>query len=267
MGTVLVRVYAPARRALARAMRVVQIMFDGVWLGLLSPGEQAAIDERFYRHHGDAAAPEPAYGGADHNLGGLSDWEQRVVDHHFRPGCRVVVTSAGGGREVIALAEQGFRVAGYEPNPALVAAGRRLLAGRRLETASLQASSRDVFPPGATACDAVVVGWGSYIHVRGRGRRVALLKGARARMREGDPLLVSFWQRPPADRYFSRVLRVASALRPLRGLEAPELGDTVRDSYVHWFVREEVESELVQAGFSMVEYRTEPYAHAVGIAV
>ena len=215
MGTILARAYAPARKALAKGFGALQALFDGIWLGLLGPGDLAAVDDAFYRRHGGAQA---TYESAEHNLGGLSDWEARVVDEHFRPGCRVVVTSAGGGREVIALAERGFEVAGFEPNEALVEAGARLIAERGLESASLQISGRDGFPAGAGPCDAVVVGWGSYIHVQGRARRVALLRAAGERLAPGGPVVISFWQRPEGGRYFAvvrkRGLRVTRPARP-----------------------------------------------------
>ena len=264
MGTILARAYAPARRALAKGLGAVQVLFDGIWLGVLGRGDLAVVDEAFYRRHGGAQA---TYARDEHNLSGLSDWEARLVDEHFASGCRVVVTSAGGGREVIALAERGFRVEGFEPNEALVDAGRRLIAERGLgELASLEVSERDAFPAGATESDAVVVGWGSYIHVQGRARRVSLLRAARERLKPGDPLMLSFWERP-GGRYFAAVRTVASAVRALRGLEPVELGDPIRDTYVHVFTRAEVESDLTQAGFSVVELRGEPYPHAVGKAI
>jgi SAM-dependent methyltransferase len=245
-------------------MRAFQMLFDGVWLGLLGPGDLHAVDDAFYRSRGGADA---TYEGEDHNLSGLREWEARIVDEHFEAGSRVVVTSAGGGREVIALAERGFEVAGFEPNQALVDAGRRLIEERGLQSASLELSERDGFPAGAPQCDAVVVGWGSYIHVQGRERRVALLRAARECLEPGGPIVLSFWERPEGGRYFGVVRKVASGLRALRGLQAAELGDTMRDTFVHVFTRAEVEAELVEAGFSVAELRGEPYPHAVGTAI
>ena len=267
MAAWLGRAFAPSRRAFRRCVKGANAVFDGVWLGLLGPAALAQVDERFYRSHGSGAEADAMFAGEDHNASGLWDWEAQAVERFFPSGSRVVVTSAGGGREVLALAERGHQVAGYEPNPALVQAGRRLLAGRELAgAASLDPCPRDRFPPAAPDCDGVVVGWGSYIHLQGRDARVSMLQQARSRLSAGDPLLLSFWLRPSEERYLTLVRRCAAPLRALRGLDPPELGDTMRDTYVHWFTRAEVESELRQAGFDVAHFATEPYAHAVGVA-
>ena len=257
------RALAPSRRALGKGLSAIQAVFDGVWLGLLGPDELAAADEHFYGADGDVAA---LYRGEDHNSRGFYDWEEDLVDRFLEPGASVVVTAAGGGREVLALARKGMRVAAFEPNAVLVDAGRRLLGDQGVADASLDTCPRDVFPPDAPECDAVVVGWGSYIHIQGRARRVALLRGARSRLQPGAPILLSFWVRPAGARYFKFVRRIARPIRALRGLPPPELGDTVSETYVHWFDRREVEEELVAAGFDPVHYQSTPYGHAVGVA-
>ncbi len=262
MGTNLARAYAPARKAMARGVGALQAAFDGIWLGVLGPADLAAVDEAFYRRHGGA---EAMFESREHNLSGLEDWEARIVDERFTPGSRVVVTAAGGGREVLALAERGFEVEGFEPNEALVEAGRRLIAERGA-AATLDVSGRDAFP-GAGPCDAVVVGWGSYIHIQGRARRVAMLRAARESLGPGGVLVLSFWERPDAEgRYFRVVRAVASTVRRLRGRAPAELGDTMRDTYVHVFTRAEIEAELADAGFEVAEIHSRPYPHAVAVA-
>lgn len=264
MGTGVWRAYAPSRRGLRRALRGAQAVFDGAWLGWLDRGQQAAIDRRFYQTHGGA---EPLFANRRHNAGGLAEWEVAVADEFLPAEGRVVVTAAGGGREVLALARRGLEVAGYEANERLVAAGRDLIAADGVPGASLDPSPRDAFPAVAGPCDAVVVGWGSYIHLQGRATRVDFLRGARAALAPGAPLLLSFWERPPGEeRYFRLVAGAARPLRAVRRLPPPELGDTMRESFVHWFTRSEVEGELAEAGFAPVLYRSEPYAHAVGRA-
>jgi SAM-dependent methyltransferase len=263
MGTNLARAYAPARKAMARGVGALQAAFDGVWLGVLGPADLAAVDEAFYRRHGGA---EAMFESREHNLSGLEEWEARIVDERFKPGSRVVVTAAGGGREVLALAERGFDVEGFEPNAALVEAGRRLIAERGA-AATLERSERDGFPAAAGECDAVVVGWGSYIHIQGRAWRVAMLRAARERLGPGGVLVLSFWERPAEEgRYFRVVRAVASTVRRLRGRAPAELGDTMRDTYVHVFTRAEVEAELVEAGFEIAETHSRPYPHAVAVA-
>jgi hypothetical protein len=255
---------ASARRD--RLWRVANGCFDGIWLGLLDGAALARLDERFYADGRDSLDGRTfSYTGSDHNLGGLHDWEAAAIGAHFAPGSRVVVTGAGAGREVIALLERGFDAVGYEPNAALVAAGAALLAERG-QPGRLHACERDVFPPDASRCDALVVGWGSYMLIPGRARRLAFLRAARAALPDGAPLLCSFFVRPPGALYFSLVARSANLTRRLRRSEAAELGDALGPNYMHYFTRAEVESELSAGGFEMVAFASEPYGHAIAVA-
>ena len=125
----------------------------------------------------------------------MHSWEAAAVEANFAPGSRVVVTSAGAGREVIALLQQGFDAVGYEPNRTLVATGSGLLAelehGERLRTCD-----RDAFPDAAAPCDGIVVGWGGYSLICGPGTegRVPARGPARPPSGRTDPLLVSHAQ-------------------------------------------------------------------------
>jgi SAM-dependent methyltransferase len=260
-GDRLLRAHRLTNRWRDRLWIAISAVFDGMWLGLLDPARLARLDELSHTHPERKAI---SYVDADYNRSGLYGWEATAIDEHFAPGSRVVVTGAGGGREVIALLERGFDAIGYEPNAALVAAGTQLLD----ENADrLRACDRDVFPADVSSCDAVVVGWGSYTLIAGRARRLAFLRGARRALPRGAPLLCSFWLRPPERRrYFAITAATASIVRRLRRAERPDVGDTVHRSYAHWFTREEVEAELVAGGFRMVAFSAEPYGHAIAIA-
>jgi hypothetical protein len=179
----------------------------------------------------------------------------------------VVVTGAGGGREVLALREQGFDAVGYEPNERFAAAGERLLAERG-HAGTFHHSGRSVFPEDLGQCDAVIIGWGSYMHMAPRARRVAFLAGARRVLPEGAPLLVSFFEREARTAYFDQVARVANVLRRMRRADPVELGDALipHPHFLHHFTREEIEAELRDGGFEPVAFERHPYAHAVGRA-
>lgn len=241
-------------------------MFDGCFLGLMDRDDLVVVDRGFY-----AVAREPVdgrphrYTDAEHIKSGLAEWEQAALDAHFPRGARVVVTAAGAGREVIGLLECGFDPLGFEPNEDLAAVGATLLTAEG-HGARLRVSRRDEFPRDAPQTDAVVVGWGSYMLIPGRQRRIAFLRGARKRLRPGAPLLVSFFERPPS-RYFRVVHSVAAPLRRLRRSEPVELGDALVPNFVHYFLRDEVQSELTASGFRLVHYASRPYAHAVARAV
>ena len=244
----------------------ISACFDGVWLGIFDHRRLARLDEAFYTsgldiHDGRSFS----YRDPDYNLAGLQAWEAAAIEAHFPSASRVVVTGAGGGREVIALLERGFDAMGYEPNPTLSAVGAALLRERDAAD-RLRVCERDAFPPATPSCDALVVGWGSYMLIAGRERRIEFLRGARRALPAGAPILCSFLTREPRSRYFMIVDRTARAVRWLRRAERPELGDTVNENFVHCFTRAEVESELAAGGFRVVAYRSEPYGHAVAVA-
>ena len=202
----LARVYLRLLTLRARSRMLVEATFDGLWLGLLDHDSLAAIDEAYYESAVEAVSGEQArYHDRSHITQGLHPWE-RAMTTRFPPGARVVVTSAGAGREVLALTDLGFDVVGFEPNSHLVEAGRRVLA----DPSSLRPSRRDEFPAAAGPAEVVIIGWGSYMLVKGRTARTALLRGAASAIPAGGLVLVSFFVRPPV-RYFSVAHSVARA--------------------------------------------------------
>jgi hypothetical protein len=261
-----VRAYIAAREARDRLFRALNACFDGFWLGLLSREHLHLLDETFYdtrRENVDGTLY--TYFDEEYNSRGLSEWEDAVVRAYFQPDSRVVVTGAGAGREVLALLDRGFDAVGYEPNGEFVAAGADFLR-RRGHGDRLRVSARDVFPPDAGRCDAVVVGWGSYMLIAGRSRRIEFLRQARSRLDEGDPILVSFFAIGRKPGYFVLTARIGNLIRRLRGAEPVESGDTFVPNYAHYFTRDEIIDELRDGGFELVLYEPRPYAHAVGRA-
>lgn len=132
------RWYYRSNRLANAALRVLRGAFDGVWLGILNREQLAQIDEVYYDH-----APE--YMTESHNTRGLLAWEQAAVDHHFSGVRRIIVTSAGGGREVLALAKAGYEVAGYEPHQDLARFGNRLLKEGGID-GTIATCDRDTWP-------------------------------------------------------------------------------------------------------------------------
>ncbi len=237
----------------------VNALSNGLWLGVMDRRALDLIDEIYYE--GKSRYVDEAY-----NSSGLRDWEREMIDTHFPESGRVVVTAAGGGREVLALLERGYDAVGYEPNEQLVTAGAAFLERRGHED-RLRVVDRDVFPPDAGRCDAVVVGWGSYMLIPGRARRVEFLRAARRRLSDGGPILLSFYVRAPEVRSFLTIARAANFARRLRRLPPVELGDALSPNYTHHFTHDDVASELEEAGFRLVLFEAEPYGHAVARAV
>ena len=261
-----VRAYLAGNRIRARAGDAFNAVLDGLWLGLLDAERLARLDEAHYETLVERTRTATfSYADEHWNAGGLQPWEEAVVERAFRSPGRVVVTGAGGGREVLALLERGFDAVGYEPHPHLVRAGSDLLA-RRGHPGRLRSMNREGFPADSGSLDALLVGWGSYMLMPGRRRRVAFMRTARSRMRAGAPVVLSFFVRAPTERDYVRLAAAANVLRRLRRRERAEVGDALRPNFVHHFTAEELRDELHQAGFALELYEERPYGHAIARA-
>jgi hypothetical protein len=263
----LIRRYAASNRARARFEDALRAVLDGLWLGMFDHESLALLDEAHYATLVERGCGTPfSYSDETYNQRGLQPWETAAVTGAFPPGGRVVVTGAGGGREVLGLLELGFDAVGFEPHPGLVRAGGEILAAEG-HGERLRPMGRDAFPSDAGELDALVVGWGSYMLIPGRSRRVAFLRDARRSMRPGSPVLMSFFVRSPELRDLHRLAAIAGVVRRLRRREPAEVGDALRPNYVHFFTRDEIAGELSEAGFRLEQFEAEPYGHAVGRAV
>jgi hypothetical protein len=259
----LIAAYLASNRARARFEGLLRTVLDGFWLGMFDRESLARLDEAHYAtlvERGGSAAF--SYSDDDYNERGLQPWEAVAVDSAFPPGARVVVTGAGGGREVLGLLERGYDAVGYEPHPDLVAAGAALF-DRLGHPDRLRLSARDAFPADDVPVEALVVGWGSYMLIPSRARRVAFLRAARERMADGAPVLLSFFVRAPENRDIVRQARIANLVRRLRRRESVEVGDALRPNFVHFFTADEIAAELAEAGFRLEWFRPEPYGHAL----
>jgi hypothetical protein len=130
----------------------------------------------------------------------------------------------------------------------------------------VQSLDRDQWPSDAGPVDAAIVGWGAYHSIRGRDRRVALLRAARSSLTQGAPILISFFTRRERTVYLRLVPRVGNVMRRLRRAGAIERGDTLAPVFSHHFTQREIAEELAEAGFRMVDFQDEGYGRAVGVA-
>jgi hypothetical protein len=251
-----IRWYYRLDRLADTALRMLRGAFEGVWLGILTREQLARIDEIYYDHARE-------YLTESHNRSGLFTWEQAVVDHHFGGVRRIIVTSAGGGREMWALAKAGYEVAGFEPHEDLARFGNRLLEADGFE-ARIATCDRDVWPRAAGEADGVIVGWGGYMLTAGRARRVAFLREAARRLPVGAPVLVSFYAAEYRSAQLRIAARIAMPLRRLLGREPVTVGDSLMPFLAHFFTRDEIEAELVDGGLDPVDFGTREYGWAVG---
>lgn len=247
-----------AYRALLTAHAAARAVTAGVWLGLLDHPQLLRIGDAFYAGH-------PRYADDGYTRSGLWTWEHAALRAYFPDRGRLLLVGAGAGREVLALAKRGHEVVAFECNRALVREAQRHLDDARLP-ARLAYAPPDTCPPAGGAFDGLIVGWGAYMLVYGRARRVALLRAMRDQARAGAPLLLSFFVRDPGARRFTLIRALADALRRGRGREPVALGDDLEPEYVHYFTRAEVRSELAEAGFELCAFREAPYGHAVARA-
>jgi len=202
---------------------------------------------------------------SEYNDSGLRVWERRFVERYLGPGTRVLVPSAGGGREVLALHREGFEVIAFECHPLLAAWGNAFLRSRGVSVEILSAPP-DRCPQRLPDRDAVIVGWGAYSHIRPSSRRVEFLRDLRGLLKQGNPLLVSFLERGGGQEL--KTSRLANRLRRPLGRTPLEPGDVFGPPPMHLFSRAEIEAELVAAGFRTDHYLSEgTYPHAVGIAI
>jgi SAM-dependent methyltransferase len=219
---------------------------NGLRLGRLDDDALRALDERYY-------ATTDLYVTDEWNERGLMDWEQSAVAELFAPGARLLVVGCGGGREVLALLRAGYDATGAESHPDLSAYAADLLA-RHGYAGRIEPVGRDEVPAGP-ACDGLIVGWGAYSLIHGRGARTTFLTAARGRVRAGGSVLVSCFGHDAPGRELALTARLANGLRRVRGRAAVEVGDTLVPNRARIFTREELADEARAGGLELTYWQ------------
>jgi 2-polyprenyl-3-methyl-5-hydroxy-6-metoxy-1,4-benzoquinol methylase len=272
--SLVVRIYFLTRRWFERTLAMARACFIGLWLGILPTGSLHVIDEEYYSrskrgHAGrtrvSVRSGEPNYHSDEYNRRGLWDWERRVLTDYFAECKRLLVIGAGGGREVLALLQLGYHVDGFESHPDLVAVANDLLRAEGYDSV-VRLAPRDEAPTTGAKYDGIIVGWGMYMLVQGRERRISLLRQLRAQTRPGCPVLVSFYYRTTTPKAYMVATHVANKIRRVLRRPPAEVGDWLQPEYVHFFTQEEVTSELSEGGFNAIHYNTTGYGHVIGLA-
>jgi hypothetical protein len=243
---------------LQRLVRLLNIIHEGFWLGWLDAEDMNAVTVQSFER-------SRMYNGPEHNQSGLFPWEREAIDRFFRPGSRVLVAAAGGGRELIALHGLGFQADGFDCTPRLVATNRRLLQDLNIPSNVMLCPPNDV-PPELPVYDGLIVGWVAYMHIPGSARRIVFLRKLRQCVPAGAPLLVSFWIRVEPSRDEVRTFRLARGIRSLRGRRAEplEFGDHVTErGYYRCFTKQELKAEFKAAGFRVCHYSDAGHPYAV----
>jgi hypothetical protein len=180
-----------------------------------------------------------------------------------------LVAAAGGGREVLALCNEGFDAEGFECSLPLVHASQKMLAHFGGASRVIHCPA-DAVPEGAPIYEGLIVGWTSYMHIPTNVRRILFLQALRRRALPRSPVLISFLTQSRNANFDAAVLRTAKFFQFFIGRrdDRLELGDHINgQTYMHWFTRDQIESEMGSSGFRVAHYCEEgDLGYAVGIA-
>ncbi|MGB3757360.1 MAG: hypothetical protein WBA07_13450 [Rivularia sp. (in: cyanobacteria)] len=253
-----VKLYFFTRKKLDKLFVIFNACLSGIWLGMLNKETMHLIDEYYYDN-------QQMYRWEEYNKAGLWKWEKKVIDKYFDKCKTLLLLGAGGGREVLALSKLGYEVDGCECNPQLVEFGNQLIEKEGL-TSNIQLVERDASLDNGKLYDGIIVGWGAYMLIQGREKRIAFLKNLRNQINENSPILLSFFSMSGNNLYFKIVNKVSNSLRWITRKNALEFGDDLVPNFVHYFTQEQIASELQEAGFKLKMYSSNEYGHAVGIA-
>jgi len=216
--------------------------------------------------------------GSVHNESGLFAFERESIELAFpSPPAAILVGACGGGREIFGLLQRGYCIAAaYDPVESFIAALRedprlieirdRLCVGTHQSVQSLPALGQ--LSRTGTRIDAVVVGWGSYTHLRGAKRRVEFLRSLRALCPTG-PVLLSFFAEMGSEP--ERVTRLRARLRRLMGTtdSMVEPGDGLNrgQGATHRFTEVAFAREASEAGYRVVRWQEHDFAAAHAVVV
>jgi hypothetical protein len=198
---------------------------------------------------------------------GLWPWEQKSIDHFFKDCKTLVIGAAGGGREIFPLSAMGFKVDAFDCNEPLQNTAIRLLAQKGIEC-RYELAEPDCVPESLGIYDGLIVGWSGYSHIIGRKERIQFLTECRQHVHHGSPILISFFTRGERSPMFSTIYHIGNAIRSLRlSNEKIEYGDTLIESYLHYFNQGEIMDELHSAGFDLEYYSDHGFGHAIARAI
>ena len=235
--------------------RVLRTLLAELLCALVPPSERNAVTAWVYRR---ASVYRPRGAVFDQ---GLFDWELEALRHPSFPSQgRILVGAAGGGREMLGLAQLGYQVVGFEPSS--LAEDARQAVAHLPGSELVQASYDDVVAvaqgrPGPLTevfnrpFDGVILGWASLSHLVTADERLALLRALRV-LAPAAPVLCSFL--PAGSRRPFAILR-----RRLRRPGDEGLSFWPRLGFVERFGREQIEALASDAGYEPA-FRSDQHA-------
>lgn len=236
----------------------LQQFHEILWLGIINKSLADKIDIRYYND-------TFKYSQKQYNLQGLFEWEKTVVEQYYSKCKKILIGGAGGGREIVALSKLGYDVTGFESNAHLVEFGNILLKEVGIYK-SIKLTKRDCCPDNNEQYDGIILGWGMYMLIPGKERRITLLKNLRNKIPPDSPILLSFFSRKEEINIFGKITKHANFIRKLFRKQPLQTGDRLQPNLVHYFTENELRNELEAGGFRLVDYSTMSYPHAVAEA-
>lgn len=268
-----VRALLVADRAVHSSVRLAALLRAELLLAALDEDERAAVNAEVFSAE-DTYAP----GGSAFERG-LFEWEREALAHQAFPrGGRVLLGGAGGGRELLALAEMGYAVDAFEPAPTLVhalsAQAARCADSRALNGGYAELVRAARGEGGPLAClrgrgfDGVLLGWASFSHVTSDEGREALLL-AIASLAPRAPVLLSYLGPDDDGRLNGRVEALRAPVRAglSRVFRREAAGEGEGFVPGAGFFRRTRPDELValaeSCGYAVAMHAQEPYPHAL----
>lgn len=212
-------------------------------------------------------------GGSDFNAG-LHDWETRIVESPLFPRKgRILLGAAGGGREMVPLAERGYDLVAFEPSP--LYEGARDVAAPFPNVRVIRASYADLVSAVesgagplaedvAETFDAVILGWGSLSHVTSAEDRTSLLRAIQ-RIAPKGPVVFSFFRPPRA--HAGRLERLRRGVQWLLQPLGARVGSQLRFSMTFGFVRplelDDVQALAASAGYHLLRIDSVQWGNGV----
>jgi SAM-dependent methyltransferase len=228
----------------------------------------AALEARIRDTYSEPAELETA---RRHASGGLTGSECALFRRHLVPAARVLDVGCASGRVSRVLRRAGCRVVGVDRNGAMVGQAIDLAAGAALTVPFLVMDAR-ALAFRSESFDAVLLVGSVIGYIRGRAHRRATLRDARRVLRPGGTILIVTPSRESAWRFkaSSAAMRAAHRVLSVLGRAANdwEPGDRVGPAWsgdgerlVYWYMYapSELESDLVAAGFEIVESDPDAY--------
>ncbi|MDP3278756.1 MAG: hypothetical protein Q8Q09_26430 [Deltaproteobacteria bacterium] len=271
-----IRALLAADRLAWYAYRAHELLRDELLFAGVSPDKRSAVTQYAYNSQRNYLPGGSIY------VNGLFSWEESLLaNEHIPQSGRVLLGAAGGGREIQGLAQRGYDVTAFEPNPVLREgatqtatqfAGKAHVFDGRYE--DLTEATRGHGPLASLkespAFDLVILGWGSLTHILEEKTHTQILRDCRA-LAPKAPLMMSFFIRSESsaisqgksDRARALIRRTLAPFRSHQEPISQGLGFESSGGFVYAFTETEIHALALKAGYEVALFSTQSFPHAI----